>query len=511
MNVVIYARFSSHKQTEQSIEGQLSVCKEYAKNNGYTVVGEYIDRAVTGTSDNRPQFLKMIEDSANGTFNGVLVYQLDRFARDRYDSANYKRKLKNNGVKVLSAREHISDDASGILVESVLEGMAEYFSVELGQKVKRGMQINADKCYYNGGTIPIGLKAVEVERIARTGQKPIIKRKFAIDEETAPIVRKVFNMYISGDTMADIVRYLNNQQIKTSRGNEFNKNSIHRILLDKKYAGIYSYNGVDIPNGIPQLIDTNTFERVKEIMFRNKKAPARARAKTEYLLTTKLFCGHCKDMMVGVSGTSKSGKLHNYYQCKKQKLKLCDKKTVTKDYIEDIVVNEARNQLTDENIDIIAKEIVKVCENEKDSSNLKRLEKTLNENLKKKDNLIIAVSECDIESVRKSLYQELSKIEDKVKTIEKQISIEEAQYVNLEYDEIRFFFEQLKNGDINDKKYRKILITTLINRVYLYDTKAMLIFNTQNKSIEIEISLVNDIECSLMVANSSPKRKKRVH
>ena len=195
MNVVIYARFSSHSQTEQSIEGQLKECYAYALRNDYTVVGEYIDRALSGTTDHRPEFQKMITDSAKKTFQGVLVYQLDRFARNRYDSATYKAKLKKNGVRVLSARENISDDASGVLMEAVLEGMAEYYSVELAQKIKRGMDINAEKCLSTGGNVALGFK---------TENKRIV-----VDPLTAPIVVKIFEMYVTGSTMADIIRYLN--------------------------------------------------------------------------------------------------------------------------------------------------------------------------------------------------------------------------------------------------------------------------------------------------------------
>ena len=178
MDVVIYARYSSHNQTEQSIEGQLKVCKDYAKRNDYNIVHIYKDEARSGTSDSREQFQQMIEDSSKKQFQGVLVYQLDRFARNRYDSSHYKHKLKKNGVRVFSAKENISDDASGILMESVLEGMAEYYSVELGQKVKRGMGINADNCYYNGGTVPLGFKLVEVDS-AYTDKmgRPIKKKK----------------------------------------------------------------------------------------------------------------------------------------------------------------------------------------------------------------------------------------------------------------------------------------------------------------------------------------------
>lgn len=121
MKVVIYARFSSHSQTEQSIEGQLKVCYDYAKSNNYTVIGEYIDRAQSGKFDNRLEFQKMISDSDKHNFEGVLVYQLDRFARNRYDSAIYKAKLKKNGVRVLSAKENITDDASGILLKVCLK------------------------------------------------------------------------------------------------------------------------------------------------------------------------------------------------------------------------------------------------------------------------------------------------------------------------------------------------------------------------------------------------------
>ena len=125
---VIYARFSSHSQTEQSIEGQLRECYEFARRNKYIVLEEYIDRAISGTTDKRPDFLRMIEDGKSKNFDYVIVYQLDRFARNRYDSAHYKNILHKNGIKVLSAKENISDEPSGSLMESVLEGIAEYYS-----------------------------------------------------------------------------------------------------------------------------------------------------------------------------------------------------------------------------------------------------------------------------------------------------------------------------------------------------------------------------------------------
>jgi DNA invertase Pin-like site-specific DNA recombinase len=295
MNVVFYGRYSDSGQSEQSIEGQRKVCYEFAERNGYRVIAEYIDRATTGTNDSRLEFQRMIADSAKRQFQGVLVYQLDRFARNRYDSATHKARLKKNGVKVLSARENISDDASGVLMEAVLEGMAEYFSAELSQKVKRGMALTAQKCEFTGAGVPLGYK--------------IADKKFAVDEATAPIVKRIFEMYLGGMTMAEIIRYLNDNGVKTSYGNPYNKDSICRILTNRKYLGIYIYDGIEVPGGIPQIIDDKTFSDAQLLLDKNKKAPSRLKAIDEnYLLTPKLYCGHCLSTITGESGTSVQAK-----------------------------------------------------------------------------------------------------------------------------------------------------------------------------------------------------------
>lgn len=345
MNAVIYARFSSHNQTEQSIEGQLKVCYEFAQKNGYTVVGEYIDRALSGTTDARPDFLRMIADSDKKGFQYVLVYQLDRFARNRYDSATYKAKLKKNGVRVLSARENITDDASGILVEGLLESMAEYYSAELSQKIRRGMDINAEKCLSNGSNPGLGYR-VDAER------------RFYIEPEEAAIVQTVFERHASGQTVTEICAALNAQGVKTSRGAAFNKNSLRTMLRNKRYIGVYTYRDKEIPGGMPRIIEDDLFYKVQEILQKNKKAPAHAKAKQEYLLTTKLFCGKCRDMMTGIKGTSHTGTDYFYYKCNNAKKKLCDKKAVQKDYIENLVIAECRKQLSTANIDKIAHEVV---------------------------------------------------------------------------------------------------------------------------------------------------------
>lgn len=289
MNVVVYARFSSQNQNEQSIEGQLKYCEEYAKRNNMNIIHIYKDEARSGTKDDRDDFQKMIKDSETKTFKGVLVYQLDRFARNRLDSLTYKAILQKNGVKVYSARENISDDASGILMEGVLESMAEYFSVELGQKVSRGMDINAEKGFYNGGPVPIGLKLKTIELPIGANGKMICKKTFDIDEEKAPIIQTMFNMYLNDKTMVDVMNYLNKKGIKTSNGKEFGKSSIRKILTNKKYIGIYEHNGKEIEGVIPRIIEDEVFYRVQEKLSQNRQAPSRRKSKSTILINYKII------------------------------------------------------------------------------------------------------------------------------------------------------------------------------------------------------------------------------
>ena len=485
MNVVIYARFSSHSQTEQSIEGQLKECYAYAQRNDYTVVGEYIDRALSGTTDHRPGFQKRIADSSKKTFQGVLVYQLDRFARNRYDSATYKSKLKKNGVRVLSARENISDDASGVLMEAVLEGMAEYYSVELSQKIRRGMDINAEKCLSTGGNLALGFRVDSEKHIQ-------------IDPDTAPVVQKIFEMYASGQSMADIIRYLNANQIKTSYGNEFNKNSINRILRNKRYIGVYTYRDKEIPDGLPRIVDEDLFWEAQRIMEKNKKAPARAKAKVDYLLTTKLFCGHCKAAMTGISGTSKTERKYHYYQCvTNRRDKSCDKKTVGKEYIEDLVVNRLRDFLTPDNISTIAREVVDLCERESNNGNTRRLKKLLAENEQATENLLKALESGQAVDIIADRIAQKKKEHEKLSL---QLLVETSQHPTPSVKEIRFFLNQFRKGDINDPKYRQGLVDMLVNKIYLYDDKMTVLCNTQDGHFDVDLKEVSSLKGQLVEA-----------
>ena len=223
MNAVIYARYSSDSQREESIDGQLRECKAFAAKNDFQIIGTYIDRALSAKTDNRPDFQKMIKDSASGKFEVIIVWKLDRFARNRYDSAHYKSVLRKNGVKIVSATEIISDNPEGILLESMLEGMAEYYSAELAEKVIRGLKENALKCKYNGGTLPIGYTTDS-------------NQCFQIDPLTAPIVLDAFKHYADGATMREITDEMNIRGVRTKRGGKININCVTRMLHNRKYS-----------------------------------------------------------------------------------------------------------------------------------------------------------------------------------------------------------------------------------------------------------------------------------
>lgn len=482
MRVAIYARYSSNSQRAASIEEQVKICTEYAERNDYSIVRVYKDEALTGTNDNRPGLKKLLSDCPKQLFEAVIVYSIDRFGRNLKQSLDNADKLeKDNGILLLSATENFTNDPSGRFFRNIMMSYAQYYSDEMAVKITRGMDYNAERCLCTGGNIALGFKVDK-------------DKQFQIDPDTAPVVKKIFEMYAGGKTVTEIAAHLNAQGIKTSRGVPFNKNSLHTMLKNKRYIGIYTYKGKETPGGMPRIISDELFNEVAKIMEKNRKAPARSKAKIEYLLTTKLFCGHCKEMMTGYSSTGKQGKTYYYYICNGRKQKICSKKMVDKDYIENLVVSQCRALLSDDNIQKIAQKVVAKCEEEKDTTNLKYLKKRLAENKRRHQNTIDAIMECDIESVRKSLYDKIPELEKEHEELEKQIAEESAIFPTLTEPKIKFFLTSLKNGNINDIKYRKTLISIFVNRIYLYDDRITITYNSGDEAVTINDLLLSEIE-----------------
>ncbi len=391
MKAVIYARFSSEKQNEASIEGQLRECMQYAEFNDIQVVGNYIDRAFSAKTDNRPEFQRMIKDSYRRTFDCIIVWKLDRFARNRYDSAHYKALLKKNGVKVISAKETIAEGSEGILLESVLEGMAEYYSVELAEKVKRGMKENALKAKANGVRAPFGYCVDGDDH-------------YQIDKSTAPIVKEIYSLYLDGTKIKTISNLMKSRGIK-HRSYDLNYNAIFRTLTNRKYIGEYKFGDVILPNGIPAIIDPETFDEVQKRLI-NKKAPAMHRSEDDYLLTTKLFCGKCGAMMTGEIGTSETKTKYRYYKCNHAKKHTCNKKAVKKDLIEKLVIDELQSLISDDKIIDDLSEIVYQFQLEENNTVL-ILQNKLAEVEKKLKNLVEAIAQGIFSPATKGLLDEL--------------------------------------------------------------------------------------------------------
>ena len=481
MNAVIYARYSSDNQREESIDGQIRECKEYAARKGLTVIECYIDRARSARTDDRPEFQRMIRDSAKGQFEAVLVWKLDRFSRDRFDSALYKHRLKQNGVKVLSACENISEGSEGILLESVLEGFAEYFSADLAEKVMRGMKENALTCRHNGGIPAFGF-AVDKEL------------HYHADPDTAPIVLDIFEKYDQGVSMKEIAGELNRRGIRSARGNSFNTARIAQILSNRKYIGEYRFGDTVVPNGIPALVPQDLFDRVQARKGKNQHAPAQAKATENYLLTTKLCCGKCGAFMVGESGTSSTGAIYRYYRCVNTKRrKTCNKKAVKKDWIEDIVVRATMRLVQDEKLlERLAHRLYSMQEQESHAAAL--LKENLREIDKRLNNLMDAIEQGVVTSTTKERLQEL---EQEKARLQESIAKEEVHHTVLSEEQILFFLLQFRKTDITDEKQKQHLINCFVNQIFLFDDYLVLTFNYKDGTKTISLAEVESSDLDI--------------
>ena len=462
MNGVIYARYSSDSQREESIEGQVRECKAYAERNDIDIVEVYIDRAYTATNDNRPDFQRMIHDSSSKKFELILVWKLDRFARSRYDSAHYKNLLKKNGVKVVSVMEPILEGSEGILIETLLEGMAEFYSADLSEKVKRGQTENALKCKYNGGTLSVGYVVDD-------------EQHYQIDPVAAPLVLQAFTDYANGKSMREVANNLNLAGVKTKRGGKITENGMSRMLHNRIYIGEYRYRDIVHPHGIPAIVPEDLFERVQEKLAAVKKTTAKYKAEEEYLLTTKLFCGKCGCYMSGESGTSHTGKVHRYYRCVSvKKHRGCDKKNVQKDWIENFVIDQIKRVIFDD--DLIEKLADMGMERQhKENIVLPMLKKQLAETEKGIRNFVDAIQQGIITDSTKERLEEL---ERNKKVLSAQIAREELlKPPEFTRDQFLFWFDRLRKYDTTNIVHRRRLIDSFVNAVYLYDDRITLVFN----------------------------------
>lgn len=453
MNVVIYARYSSNRQDENTIEAQIRYCEEYCARNDYQVINTYIDRATSASHDieKRTNFLKMVKDSEKHQFNGVVVFKLDRFARNRYDSATYKNRLKKNGVIVLSATENLSNDKESIILESVLEGMAEYFSKDLSEKVISGMREIAYKCEYNGGVVPFGYK--------------IIDKHYCIDDNKATIVKELFERFAKGEPLIWICDDFNKRGLRNDKNKPFNKNSFHTLLQNDRYTGIYRFQDIVIENGIPAIIDKETFLACKKRMEEKKRVLTRT-MKNEYLLSCKCYCDKCGEMLVGLSGTSKSGKRYYYYGHKSHK---CSIKNINKESLETKVMDVMIDLLQEETIDKIADIIIQAVDKYNQTNDRVKLIQDQITSVERKINNVIEAIEM---SNSMALINRLKALEIEKKALVKEETNAKKDRINLTKDQVLFYFDAMLKHK-TDYSVQRQLATIIIDKVILKENNVV--------------------------------------
>lgn len=499
----IYARYSSHNQKDASIEQQVDQATKYAADLGLEIVAVYADRAVSGKTDRRPNFQRMMRDAENGKFRVLVAWKSNRIGRNMLQAMQNEQRLQDAGISVLYTEEEFDDTAAGRFAARSMMNVNQFYSENMAEDIKRGMVDNALRCKVASGAIPYGYKSGD-------------GLKYEIDEPKAEIVREIYRRVLDGDAYVDIANDLNARGIKTRMGNPWNKGSFHRMLRNERYTGVYIYDDIRIEGGIPQIIDETLFYQVQEVLKTQKLTGKRNHsAGADYILTGKLFCGYCKSPMVGISGTSKTGDSHYYYACQGKRLKnICQKKNIRKDQIEQTITASIQNALNDPKVvNWIADQAVAYSQNQLHLSDVALLEAELADVKKALKNLLTAIEQGIITSTTRSRMLEL---EQEQKRLSAKIAAERASLINVSREDVIAWIAIMREGETTDKKYQAQLINNFLKAVYCYDDHLKIFFSFDKDNCGIDIDWASEIadsipspaetECSYKLSSGSPQK-----
>ncbi len=493
---VIYARYSSHNQREESIEQQIAECKAYAKANGMTVIAIYSDSAVTGRTDRRPQFQRLQRDAKKQGFSYIIAYKSNRIARNLLNALTFENDMEKLGIQVQYAKEEFGNTPAGRFALRMMMNVNQFYSENLGEDIKRNQAANAQECKANGP--------------ASYGYKTGPDGKFEIDEDTSPVVQEIFSRVSCGETFADIQNDFNLRGIKTRRGGMWNKSSFASILKNERYIGVYLFDGVRIEGGMPSIISKELFYKVQD-QLKNKKNPQGShRENGDYILTGKLFCGECKSHMIGMSGTSKSGALYQYYVCNEKRLKgACKKKNIKRDYIESEIARAiCEHILKDDTIEWITDKTMQYQEEHKNAPELILLKDQISDTEKAIKNLLSAIEQGIVTDSTKSRLLELEKQHAELNI---QLSAVDAESLTVTREQVIKYLCSFKNGKLEDKNYQKTLFDKFLRAAYLYDDgRVKLIFNLFGESshdIKYALSCLEDNETDVRLPSDVGHQK----
>lgn len=486
MKVVAYARYSSDNQREESIDAQIRAIKKYCKENKYILLNIYIDEARTGTNQNRPQFQQMLKSAKNKEFEAVVVHKFDRFSRNKMDAVRIKYELKQQGVKVLSILEPLNGTPEDVIIESLYEGMAEYYSLNLAREVRKGMIENAEKGLTTGGTAPLGLD--------------IVDKKYVINEYEAGAVRLIFDMYASGNTYLTIINTLNKKGYVTKKGKDFGKNSLYEILRNEKYIGNYIYNtnlnkrkgktnhhakvkeeDIIRKNGIiPAIIDNDTWNIVQKKMEEKKKMGRRSTGKSiePYILSGILICGACGSVMHGNRRNNGKGKenIYSSYVCSNRN---CKAKSIKKETIEKAVISQLKGYFTEDT----KKELHKMLEEKLIESQKNYVDKTniykkeLRETEQKIDNIVEAIANGLYNPKMKKKMEQLENKKSELNSLIENNYI----YTAPTYEQFKEYLEMVLNfANKDDLNAYKNIIDYFVENVILTEDDIIVNVKIQN-------------------------------
>lgn len=464
MTGVIYARYSEGpRQTDQSIEGQVADCKAYAERNDIDIIEIYADCGISGKSvTGRHEFQRMMYDAEHHRFDCVIVWKIDRFGRSREDIAVSKMQLKKAGVELRYAVESVPAGPEGIILESLLEGLAEYYSVELSQKIKRGIRESAKKGRYSGAPLPIGYMLDD--------EKHVI-----VNEQEAEAVREAFRMHIAGARTTDIIEMLTARGIRGPRtGKPVTPSSVYRLLRNHRYCGDWELAG--IPLNVPGIISEETFMKAAK-NFKTSRNNAAGTAKTDYLLSCRCYCAYCGSMLIGESGTGKHGKVYHYYKCSGQKHKKtnCELKPIPQADLEDAVLHAVNeDMLTPEMIERVTDKILEIQEADEEGTFVQSLKEDLKDTEKRRERILKAI---EVGGALTSLTERLAQLDREIEKLKLKIKEEDIKKPRLTRDIIKFWLTTFRDGDLSDPEWRYRLVHTFISHVDVRNGEALIVFN----------------------------------
>ncbi len=484
LRAVAYARFSTDGQREESIEAQVRAIRGFAEQKGYALHKVYADRGISGTTDNRPEFLRMIDDAKRGKFDVVIVHKLDRFARNRADSAIYRQELGKCNVKLLSVLETFDDSPESIILQSVIEGYNEYYSMNLRREVMKGLRENALTCRFTGGVPCLGYD-IDKETM-----------KYVINPYEAEAVKLIFRLYLDGAGYTEIINELNCRGYKTKRGSVFGKNSLYEILRNEKYSGVYVYNKsvhpdadgkfnrhkskddseiIRIENGVPAIISKEDFQKVQAKMAERKKKTASFKAKQEYLLSGKIVCGECGSTYAGnARKATRRSPLYVSYSCVKKNGKVsCKNPGIKRDEIENLILKRLSETIFNEAL------LPHILDQYNEYAKKRNHEyiltsKEMKQRIAETDKGISNIVNLAVQTGSAALMSKLRELEESKREQEQALLEAERQLADMCVDEkrLRDAFrkakQMLKGGAL---KNRKAIVEQYVNRVTIYKEK----------------------------------------